>query len=305
MKILVLGASGYLGSHLVKYFVNAGNQVQGMVRNETAAQIIQAMGAESVLGDLIQIDAVCALVESVDVVLYAAQLDLVPEHETVKRLLEVLDGSGKTFIFTSGTGVLSQRTDGDWSEDSFSEDEEFTPSKYIGYRLQTENSVRDAANRGVRAYVVRPPLIWGNGGCPVIKQFFECAGRIGEVCYVGRGLNLYSNVHVEDLVKLYGLVVEKGTPGALYHAVSGETNFRTIARAVAERLGLSTRSVKLEEAISIWDKFTALVALSTCSRSRSPKARKELGWAPDPERLDILDDINHPDYLACYEAKKH
>lgn len=294
MKVLIYGANGYLGAHLVRQFVADGASVRGLVRSAAAAGRLAAAGGEPVLGDLADRAAALAPIDDAEAVIYAAQLMLDEERATVSAMLDRLAGTGKSFIFTSGTGVLSQRTDGDWSEDSFAEDDEFVPSKYIGGRKMTEDLVRAASERGIRAFVIRPPLIWGNGGCLAVANFYDAYARTGRVAYVGRGLNLYSNVHVEDLARVYALTLERGTPGALYHAVSGETNFRTLAEGVARVLGTQAHGVSFAEAVTIWDKFTALIGLSICSRSRSPRARRDLGWAPHPDRLDIMDEVDHP-----------
>lgn len=298
MNVLVIGAGGYLGSSIVERFLTGNHEVRGLVRNAAAAQRLRNLGATPINGDLTALDSLLPEILEADTVIYAAQLILEPEKETVSTILDALEGSGKTFIFTSGTGVLSQRTDGEWSEDTFAEDDDFIPSKYIGARRDTEDLVRLAADRGIRTMVVRPSMIWGRGGCPMIDGLYRSATATGSVCYIGRGLNLYSNVHVDDVAELFYLAVEKGTAGALYHAVSGETNFRTIADAVARALGAPTRSVNLGEAITFWDKFTALIAFSVCSRSRAVRSRSELGWRPHPDRLDILDDVNHPNYAG-------
>jgi nucleoside-diphosphate-sugar epimerase len=293
-----LGAGGFVGSAAVRRFVAGGHPVTGLVRRESAAEELRALGAEPVVGDLADLEGVLPLLDDADAVIFAAQLMLDEERATVSAMLDRLAGSGKSFVFTSGTGVLSQRTDGEWSEDTFAEDDEFVPSKYIGARKDTEDMVRAAASIGVRAMVIRPSMIWGHGGCPMLSAFASSAENTGEVCYVGRGLNLYSSVHVDDVAELFALAVDKGTAGGLYHAVSGETNFRTLAEAVARDRGIGTRSVDFAEAVTIWDKFTALIGLSVCSRSRAPRSRSELGWTPHPDRLDILDDVGHPAYRA-------
>ncbi|ARE37873.1 NAD-dependent epimerase (plasmid) [Rhodococcus sp. BH4] len=298
MNVLVIGAGGYLGSSIVERFLIGNHEVRGLVRNAAAAQRLRNLGAMPINGDLTALESLLPAILEADAVIYAAQLMLEPEKKTVSTILDALEGTGKTFVFTSGTGVLSQRTDGEWSEDTFAEDDHFVPSKYIGARRDTEDLVRQATNRGIRTMVVRPSMIWGRGGCPMIDGLYRSAAATDAVCYIGRGLNLYSNVHVDDVAELFHLAVEKGSAGALYHAVSGETNFRTLAEGVARVLDVPTRSVDLGEAITFWDKFTALIAFSVCSRSRAVRSRRELGWRPHPDRLDILDDVDHPNYVG-------
>lgn len=295
MKVLVYGAGGFLGSALVRRFVAGGHTVRGLVRNDAAADALRAAGAEPVRGDLLaDPTATVAYAAAADIVVYAAQLLLEPERRTVEALIDTLAEAGKTLLFTSGTGVLSQRTDGEWSEDTFTEDDEFTPSKYIGGRLDTENLVRAADSRGVRGIVVRPAMIWGHGRSPMLDGFRTSIEKTGAVCYIGRGLNLYSNVHVDDVAEIFYLAAEKAPAGALYHAVSGETNFRTIAEALARRHGVPARSIDLSEGVEIWGTFAALIVFSTCSRTRAPRTRRELGWQPHPDRLDVLADLDFP-----------
>lgn len=303
MQVLVIGATGYIGSRAVVRLVAAGHTVRGTARNEAGAAKVRSLGAEVVAGDLENLDALLPHVKQADAVLYAAQLMLQPEHEAVKTMLDALAGTDKTFIFTSGTGVVSQRTDGEWSEDSFAEHDDFVPSRYIGFRRVTELLVQTSVGRGIRAMVVRPPMIWGHGQCGMLRAMAESAAKTGAVCYVGRGLNLYSSVHVDDLAELYHLVIAKGQPGALYHAVSCEVNNRTLAEHLARELGMPARSVTLAEAGELWGKFTALIAMSTCSRTRSPRSRRELGWQPHPDRLDYVEETRHPALLALGTAK--
>lgn len=301
MRVLVLGATGYLGSHISRHLQASGHEVSGLSRSEAGDEKVAATGATPVRGDLDQLEPVLEMAAEHDATIYAAQLLLQPEHDAMKAFTARLAGTGKTLIFTAGTGLLSQRTDGDWSEDSFAEHDPFIPSKYIGFRHVTEKLVQSAAWSGsLKAMVIRPPLIWGNGGCAQIARYYQDAYQYGDVAYLGRGLNLYSNVHVEDLSEVYRLMLEKGVPGALYHAVAGEVNNRTMAEKVAASVGVPVRSVDFDEGASRWGKFETLIGMSTCSRSRSPRTRQELGWRPT--QLDLLSDIGHPNYLRLRDT---
>ena len=185
--------------------------------------------------------------------------------------------------------MLGQRTAGFWSPDSFAEQDAFTPARSLVQRVETENFVRAATTRGIRGIVVRPPMIWGPGDHGHMSMIYESVAKTGAACYVGPGLNCYTNVHIDDLGRLYGLVVEKGTGGALYHAVAGEIANRWIAERVAQDLGCPTRSLSVEEAFEVWGKFATLIVMGASSRSRSPRSRDELGWVP--VHTDLLSQI--------------
>jgi nucleoside-diphosphate-sugar epimerase len=296
MNILIFGATGYVGRHATARLLADGHAVTGFVRNASGELRMAELGAGSVLGSLDELGAVTPLFAQFDAVLWIAQLMLDEEARVVSAILDALVGTGKTFLFTGGTSLISERTDGDWSENSFAEDEPFVPRKQIARRLAIENMVRGANRPGLRTLCLRPPLIWGNDRIKIIADLYHSANATGAVCYMGRGLNCYSNVHVEDLAEIYALALEKGVGGALYHAVSGEVNYRQMAETIAAHLGLPTRSIDFAEAAELWDKFTALIVFGSCSRSRSPRARSELGWLPHPDRLDLLGECVDPAY---------
>jgi nucleoside-diphosphate-sugar epimerase len=281
MKVFVIGATGYVGSHTAKRLIEHGHAVLGFARNEAGAAKVTAYGGTPHIGDITDLDALTRTAAGADATVFAPQIPTQEqEYDIVAALLKSYAGTHKGFIFTSGTGVLGQRTDGEWSQDSFAEDDEFVPSKYILRRRETELLTRAAATDGVRAMVIRPPLIWGDGYHGFVDQILKSIEKTGDACYIGRGLNLYSHVNVMDLAELYRLAIEKGQAGALYHAVAGELNNRTLAEYVARQQRVETRSVTPSEAVDIWGKFTMLVVLGVCSRSRSPRSREELGWVP-------------------------
>lgn len=298
MHIVIFGATGYVGRHVAVRCLAEGHTVSALVRNEAGAQSLAGLGVQAQVGSLDDLTVDSPLLTSADAVIWAAQLMHDDERRVVGVMLDALKGTGKTFIFTGGASLLSRRTDGDWYENTFAEDDDFTPRRQIAPRLLVEALVREAAGYGVRSMSVRPPLIWGNGGSKVISDLYHSARATGSVCYVGRGLNVYSSVHVEDLADLYVKALEKGVAGALYHCVSGELNYRSMAEGIARHLGIGTRSITVEEAMQVWDRFTGPIVFSSCSRTISPRARAELGWIPREDRLDILEDCAHPAYSA-------
>jgi nucleoside-diphosphate-sugar epimerase len=79
----------------------------------------------------------------------------------------------------------------------------------------------------------------------------------GVVHHVGRGLNIWSNVHVEDVAGLYRLALAKAPAGAFYFAENGEASYCELCAAIARRLALGEPQVwSFEDAV------------------------KELGWQP-------------------------
>lgn len=296
MRVLVFGGSGYIGRHLIKELVSQDYQVDAFIRRESGADQMIELGARPALGSIETGEGIEAMVAGADAVIWAAQLMLEDEHRFVGSLLQMLRQTGKAFIFTGGTSLLSRPTNGDWDENSYAEDEPFQPRKQIAPRLEIENMVRAAAGDGFRPMCIRPSLVWGNGGSQIIRDFYHSAKATGAVCHIGRGLNVYTNVHVEDVAVMYRLMLEKGVGGALYHAASGEVSYGVMAGAIARHLGVGTRSVTIAEGIEIWDKFMAGVVLCSCSKVRAPRARAELGWVPHEDRLDILSDCIHPAY---------
>jgi nucleoside-diphosphate-sugar epimerase len=148
--------------------------------------------------------------------------------------------------------------------------------------------------------VVRPPLIYGHGGSTQVPAIFASVQKTGKACYIGSGLNLYSNVHVDDLAEAYRAVVERGSPGALYHAVSGEVNFRSIAEAVAEVMECETESISFARSCELWGELLAGNGLAVNSRSVPRRTRDELGW--EPQHLDLIDDIRNGSYRVWRDS---
>lgn len=295
MRVLLFGAGGFLGSAIARALKTKGHTVAALARSEDSACRLEASGIEPITGDLADLPALSDAVKAADSVIFAASIPFDQEWPVASAILEALEGSDKPFILTTGTAVLSHETPGgEWREETYAEDDVFAPPDWIATRVTTENNVRAFAGRGVRAMIVRPPLIWGHGGSKQIPAIFESVKKVGAACYIGAGLNLYSHVHVDDLADVYVRALEKGQAGALYQAVAGEANWRSIAEAVGAVMGVPARSVTIEEAKDIWGPFIGPLFFGVSSRSRSPRTRKELCWRP--KHLDVLADVREGSY---------
>jgi nucleoside-diphosphate-sugar epimerase len=291
MHIFIIGATGHIGGKVAQRALAAGHQVTGFARNEAGVEKLRGQGIAPLLGAIDDLPPLVAQAKAADVTIFAPQVTPDEEHAAVSAIVEGLRGTGKTFIFTSGTGVLGQRTGGIWDENAWAEDDDIPFSKLVVRRVETERLVQASAATGVRGLVLRPAAVWGDGYHSIAERLLSSYVKTGAVCYIGEGTNCYSAVNIDDLVDLYMLAMEKGVAGALYHAASGEVNNRCIAELLAIRLNCETRSVSMDEAIEIWGKFSTLIVLSVSSRTRAPRSRRELGWSPS--RHDVVGAILH------------
>lgn len=291
-NVLVIGATGFVGGGIAHRLAAGSHTVTGLARSDAAAAALRARGLSAAIGDVERdIAAVVAAARNHQAIVYAAQVAPRVELEAIAALLNGLEGTGKTFLFLSGSGVLCQRTGGAWSADSFAEDDAFVPESLAAARVEAEALVRAAAGRGIRAMVVRPPLIWGPGDHGHVPMVYRSVTATGAACYVGDGLATYAHVHLEDIADLFARALDAGEAGALYHGVAGEVPNRWIAEAVARDLGVPTRSVSVAEAAAVWGEFGALI-MSVSSRVRDAATRRALGWAP--RHTDLLSEIGEP-----------
>ncbi|RZU45818.1 nucleoside-diphosphate-sugar epimerase [Streptomyces sp. BK022] len=286
MKVFVIGATGFVGGALARHLSAEGHTVTGLARTEGAAAALASQGVTAVAGDLDERrPIVIEAARAADTVVYAAQAGPEQETATVRELIRALTGTDTTLLFLSGNGVLVQRTAGAWSPDVFAEDDPVTPEPLAAYRKAAEDTVRAAAQDGLRAMVIRPGLIWGPGDHGHVPLVYRSVAVTGAACYIGEGLNTYSHVHIDDVTRLFSLALDKGRPGGLYHAVAGETPNRWIAERVAADLGVEARSLTLQEAADVWGEFGALV-MAVSGRIRAVRAQRDLGW--QPRHTDML-----------------
>src|SRR5262245_16461390 len=124
MKILVTGATGYIGGSVVERLTELGHRVSGLVRNEEKADFLKARGVHPVMAELSDRENLMDACSRVDAVINAANSD---HRGAVESILESLRGSNKTFIHTSGSSVVADNADGEANDKVYEDDSVWTP----------------------------------------------------------------------------------------------------------------------------------------------------------------------------------
>ena len=294
MKIFCTGASGYIGGSVAAALAAAGHEVRGLVRSAEGAAKVHAFAIESVMGTLDDTAVLAREARGADAVINAASAD---NRAAAMALLGALEGSGKPFVHTSGSSIVGTRAAGQRVDDVFDETTPFTPSPARAARVALDKDILAHASKNVRTAIVCPSLIYGTGrgakaDSAQIPWLIRTAKKHGIPKHYGPGENVWSNVHIDDLVDLYARVLKDAPAGAFYFAENGENSMREACVAIGQALGLGdrTEAMSLTEAAAEWGEGVAQDTMGSNSRVRALRPRKELGWAPHARAL--LDEIS-------------
>jgi nucleoside-diphosphate-sugar epimerase len=297
MHVFVTGATGHIGSAVVNELLEAGHRVTGLARSERSAAALTAKGAEAHRGDLDDLDGLRAAAAAADGVIHLAFKhdwdDFLGAAETDLRVVgaigEALAGTGKPFVSTSGTLMLSR-----FGQAGLGTENDTLPG---GPRVDSENAVIGLAERGVRSSVIRlSPLVHSyldqHG---FATHLIGVARDTGKSAYIGDGSNRWPAIHTLDAAHLYRLALEKAPAGLRLHAVADEgVPFRDIAAVIGRQLNVPAVSIPGEEAGHFG--FLALFA-ALDNPTSSALTQKVLDWRP--ERPGLIADLNDGHYFAA------
>jgi nucleoside-diphosphate-sugar epimerase len=289
MKIFITGASGYIGGSIAAALTAAGHQVSGLARSNEAAEALAKLGIEPVRGALDDAEVLAKAAYDADVTVNAANAG---HRGAVEAMLKALASTGKTFLHTDGSSIVGTRSRGELVEKVFDEDTPFTPTPQRAPRVEIDRMVRSAANDGVRSVVIAPSLIYGlghglNPHSIQVPWLIKLAKKFGLAKHIGPGENRWANVHIDDVMALYLLAIEKAPAGAFYYAENGENSMREVCEAISRMLGQGgrTQSMSVEEAAVEWGEGPANDTMGSNSRVRAKRARAELEWRPKARSL--------------------
>lgn len=284
MKILLTGATGYVGSAVGWQLLDGGHQVTGVARHSGKEGALAARGLRFERADLTNTALLAQLAREHDAVVHAGMASAADAGQIDARAVDALitglaSGRGrKVFLYTSGVWVLGRRSDEPADETSST-----APHPHVAYRSAVERRVRDANGGALRTQVIRPGIVYG-GKEGILAMWWGSALRDHHVRVVGEGENRWPLVHREDLARLYQLVLERGAPGAVYHGTEG-TAHRVIdlARAVGKVAGADVQLWPLEAARAQMGTFADALVLD------------QVVISPASERLSWT--LQHPDFL--------
>ncbi|HTU82152.1 MAG TPA: NAD-dependent epimerase/dehydratase family protein [Candidatus Acidoferrales bacterium] len=299
MKVLVLGATGFVGGGIARALQAAGHEVAAVARTDAAERRLRARGYAVVRGDVAQPQSLIDAARRADATVYCVQLSIAeaPEIEAaaLRAFAAALETSNKTLLYTSGVWYYGP------APEPVDETAPPNPPPFVAARPRLERIVLDGTSRGIRAIVVRPGDVYGEGkGLPAL--FVASARENGAARTFGEGANHWPVVHVDDLGRLFAAALERGQPGDVFNATD-ETSFTQldIARAASRGAGAggATAVWAIADAAAAMGPWVAALAMD--QRVSSARARRRLGW--EPRELTILEDLERGSYAGASASR--
>jgi nucleoside-diphosphate-sugar epimerase len=293
MRIFVTGASGFIGSAVVKALLGASHSVIGLARSPESAQAITAAGADAHRGSLEDFDSLRAGVAKADGVIHlgfvhdfsnreaAAQIDC----RAIETMGGALAGSNRPFVIAS---VLMGLSNGKTAVES-------DQAPQMG-RYKSDHLALGLAERGVRSCVVRlPPTVHGVGDNRFLPSLIDQARDNSVSIYVGDGANRWPAVHRLDAARLFRLAIERAQAGVSLHAIAEEgVPFRDIATVIGKRLSVPVASKPASEAGAFVGFLSHFIGID--APASSARTRELIGWKPI--EIGLIADLDDEHYFA-------
>ncbi|VBB08311.1 Hypothetical protein LUCI_3655 [Lucifera butyrica] len=284
MRIFVTGATGFIGSAVVRELIDVGHQVVGFARSDKSDAALTAAGAAVHHGSLDDLDSLRRGAAAADGVIHLAFIHdfsnyagaVAADLRAIEAMGAALDGSGKPFVITSGTLAVP-------SLGRLATEEDQGAAEFP--RAASENAAIALVERGVRSSVVRlAPCVHDFNRHGFASVLIDIARRKGVSAFVGEGSNRWPAVHRLDAAHLFRLAVEAAPAGSQLHGVGEEgVLFRDIADAIGRRLNLPVVSISRGEADAHFGWLSAFV--TTDNPTSSVLTQERLGWRPEGPAL--------------------
>jgi nucleoside-diphosphate-sugar epimerase len=281
MRIFITGATGFIGTELVKELIAAGHEVRGLTRSEAGVEQLRKAGAEVHRGDLRDLESLRSGARGMDAVVNLAfnhDFSVFAESSGDEvRAIEALGSAlepGQLLVVTSGIGITAGAPGRPRLESDPPTDSKAVPRR-------PEQAALAVAARGVRVAVVRLPQVHDTRKQGLVTRVIEMAREKGVSAYVGDGANRWAAAPLRDVAHLYRLAVEqKGPAVMIFHAVQEEgVAVRDIAETIGKGLRVPVVSIPAERSVEHFGPFFGHF-MTVDMPAASDLTRKALGWEP-------------------------
>lgn len=296
MRVFVTGATGFIGSALIRELIQAGHTVLGLTRSQAGAEKLRAAGAEVLDGNIEDLGSLRQGAANSEGVIHLAfnhdfskfEKNCDDDCKAIEAMGEVLLGSNRPFVMTSGTAIAANVDGKPSTEDG--------PTAAWNPRAASEAVAMDLTARGVNASVVRLPQVHDTRKQGLVPYLHAIAREKRVSAYIGDGGNRWPAAHVSDVARLYRLAFEKAERGAIYHAVDEEgVSMKSIAEALGRGLMAPVVSIEPEEAEAHFGWLARFVRHDM--PASSALTQQKLDWKPTGPSL--IADLDGMDYAQA------
>jgi nucleoside-diphosphate-sugar epimerase len=283
-KIVVTGASGFVGRHVIPSLISSGYAVTALVRRLESARKVESFGCEAGLCDLDRPDSIVNHLRGVDSVIHmAARLDIYGSYEDfyadnvvlTRRMLEASQKAGVTNFVMIGAAAVAIG-----SPDPFPLNESARliarpAGNYGTTKALAEKEVVSAENPHLRRLVLRPPLVWAEDA-PVFDSIAESVQK-SQFAWIDGGRYRVATIHVENLTSaILAALSSPAGRGAYFVSDGADIQFRKLIEAALRARGLKAPRLSLPRSVARMSAGLAEASWAVLGLSGRPPITKTL-----------------------------
>jgi nucleoside-diphosphate-sugar epimerase len=280
MHVLLIGATGYIGSAILPVLVEHGHTVTAPVRSAEKAAVVQAAGATGVVADLTDPEVLAGLFREADGAIQVAadEADAAGfDRRIAQAAIDAFAGTDKPYVHSGGVWIWG-------AGEGIVESDPLDPPAVTAWRPEILALLDES---DVRVTVVHPGIVYGHG--KGISTLLTDAPRTedGRLLTIGSGEQRWTTIHVDDLAELYVAALESGSGhGPVFGIADEAPRVIDVSAAAAGDAGVATEDPgatrqRLGEAFA--------EALLIGQQASNAKARAIGGWKPS--RPSLVDSV--------------